>query len=220
MLIGLTQQVIASIKAALDYIPDPDHTNIGIVTYSNTTQFFSCSPTSSEPTVVVMSDVITPFSPLPKSKLLFNVRTGRAQIDAILDKISALYDYSTKAKTQFTSAGSCGGAAVKAAVDLLAPESGKVLWFIMDIPSVGYGALKSRNNPQLYNSDKEKSLYTPDDKATAYIDIGAICFSNKVAVDIYACPQGDLDLPSLLPISAHVGGEVQYYSPFNSVEYI
>ena len=218
--IGLTQQVIASVKASLDYIPDPEHTNIGIITYNNSVQFFTTTATSSgDPTVVFMTDILNPFIPLPKSRVLFNVKNCKKQIELILDKIAATFDSSGKYRAPLTTTGSCGGAALRSAIDLLRDEAGKVLWFVMDIPSIGYGALKPRNQPALYNTDKERSLLLPDEKATAYSDLAEICAKDKVAVDIFACAHADIDLASLSPVSTPVGGEVYYYAPFNSAEY-
>jgi len=211
--------VIASVKATLDYIPDPEFTNIGIITYNNSVQFFTTSVAASgEPSVVFMTDVFNPFTPLPKSKLMFNVKNNKAQIEQILDKIANTFDSSGKYRSPLSTTGSCGGAALRTAVEVLREESGKVLWFVMDIPSVGFGALKSRNQPPLYNTDKEKSLLNVDDKCTAYTDLAEVCLRSKIAVDIFACTQGDVDLASMVPVSSPVGGEVYYYSPFNSAE--
>ncbi len=214
--VGLTQQVIASIKASLDYIPDPEFTNIGVATYNSSVQFFTIS--SGEPSVIFMPDVLNPFAPLPKSRLLFNVKTQKAQIEQILDKIGTTFDSSGKYRSPMSTTGSCGGAALRAAIDVLREDSGKVLWFVMDIPSVGFGALKVRNQSQLYNTEKERILLCPDEKCTAYTDLAEICLQAKVAVDIFACTQGDIDLATIAPVSAPVGGEIYYYSPFNSAE--
>ncbi len=217
---GLTQQVIASVKASLDYIPDPEHTNIGIITYNNSVQFFTTSTSASgEPTVVFMTDILNPFTPLPKSRVMFNVKNSKAQIEVILDKIAATFDTSGKYRSPLSTTGSCGGAALRSAIELLRDEAGKVLWFVMDIPSVGYGALRSRNQQALYNTDKERTLLVPDEKTTAYNDLSEICAKDKVAIDIFACTQADVDLATMTPVSAPVGGEMYYYSPFNSAEY-
>ncbi len=219
-MLGLTQQVIASIKASLDYVPDPEFTNIGVVTYNNNVQFFTVSPgASGEPSVVFMTDIVNPFAPLPKSRLLLNVKNNRAQIEQVLDKIGSTFDASGKYRSPMSTTGSCGGAALRAAIDVLRDNSGKVLWFLMDIPSVGFGALRSRNQPALFNTDKERTLVCPDEKCTAYNDLAEICLQSNVAVDVFACAQADVDLATIVPVSASTGGEVYYYSPFNSAEY-
>ena len=206
-MIGLTQQVVSSIKATLDCIPDPENTNIGIIGYSSSVQFFSfTSELSGEPSIVYVSDVINPFCPLPRSSMMLNVKNCRSQIDSILDKIALSNDPSEKSRPPRYS-GSCGGAALKSAIELLGKSSGKVLWFLMDIPWTGYGALKSRNQYSLYNGNKENTLYKPDENAKAYFDMQNICIKDKVTVDIFACTQTDVDLATLSAVSTAVGGD-------------
>ena len=183
-------------------------------------QFFTTSAgASGEPNVVFMTDVLNPFSPLPKSRLMFNVKNCKAQIEMILDKIASTFDSSGKYRSPLSTTGSCGGAALRTAIDVLREESGKVLWFVMDIPSVGFGSLKNRNQSQLYNTEKERSLLQCDEKCTAYNDLAEICNNARIAVDVFACTQADIDLASITPVSSPLGGEIYYYSPFNSAEY-
>ncbi len=218
--IGLPQQVVASVKAALDYVPDPEHTSIGVITYNNTTQFFTfASESSAEPSVVAMGDIVAPFCPLPRGRLLFNVKTARDRIELLLDRVLTMHSGAAAgAKSMhFGSAGSCAGSAVRAAVDALKSGCGKVLWFCADMPSLGVGALQSRNNPKLYGTEKERTLLLPTD---VYQDLADVCANQKVAVDIFVCTHGDIDLASLLPVSAGVGGEVYYYPDFNAASYV
>eukprot|EP01022_Parablepharisma_sp_SALTPOND_P004354 TRINITY_DN120146_c2_g1_i1.p1 TRINITY_DN120146_c2_g1~~TRINITY_DN120146_c2_g1_i1.p1 ORF type:complete len:682 (+),score=52.03 TRINITY_DN120146_c2_g1_i1:794-2839(+) len=211
--LGLAQQVAASIKTVLDYIPYPDKTNIGIITYGNTVQFYTIG---SEPSVVIMGDIMAPFCPIHKSRLLFNVATEKAKIEAIIEKALLLHDSSVKAKAIFGSSGSSAGPAIKAAVDAIKASSGKIMWFCMDMPSLGYGGLTSRNNSNLYNTEKEKSIYTPTEK---YTEIAGICAKEKVCIDIFACGHGEMDLASVVPLANWTGGEICYYPAFSSPKY-
>ena len=166
-----------------------------------------------------MPDVINPFAPLPKSRVLFNVKTCKSQIEDILDKVATTFDPSARYHSPLTTTGSCAGAALKSAIELLKDDCGKVLWFFMDIPSVGYGSLRNRNNRSLYGTEKEKTLLVPEEKTKAYIDLASIGVKERVGVDVFACTQSDVDLASIAPVVALTGGEVYYYSPYNSTEY-
>lgn len=214
---GLLQQVIASLKATLDFIPDPSHTNIGIITYSHILTFYTISGADKEPSVIYISDVNFPFAPFPRCKLLFNLQTKRAEINAIFEKISNLHE-EPKVKATHAAFGSCGGAALKAAVNLIKDEVGKILWFVMDIPTTGIGALKSRANRELWNTDKESSLLNPCESNTFYPELTLECLQNSVAVDIFACVQSDIDLATISQVATQTGGEVNYYPQFSSTE--
>lgn len=210
------QQVVASVKATLDFIPDPQNTNIGVITYSNVVQFFVCS--GGEPNIVVMGDVNNPFSAVPKPKLLNNLKEGREQIEAILDKAASCFENLGNYRSPLAATGSCAGAALRSAINLLNADSGRILWFLMDIPSCGYGALKSRNSRALYNTEKESSMLVPDDKVKAYSDMAEFCVHERIGVDVFACTQGDVDLATIAPVAGMTGGEVYYYPVFNSAD--
>eukprot|EP00831_Metopus_contortus_P075450 TRINITY_DN69196_c0_g1_i2.p1 TRINITY_DN69196_c0_g1~~TRINITY_DN69196_c0_g1_i2.p1 ORF type:complete len:139 (-),score=18.07 TRINITY_DN69196_c0_g1_i2:109-525(-) len=70
----------------------------------------------------------------------------------------------------------------------------------------------------LYNLESERPLYNPDTKNPSYLKLAEYCLEHKVAVDIFACTQTDIDLASLLPMSSYIGGEINFYSPFNVIE--
>jgi protein transport protein SEC24 len=211
---GMAQQVVSSLKATLDLLPDPEHTNVGIITFTNVVQVYVPSGTETgDPTVVMMSDVESPFAPLPRTRLLLNVLKSRPQLDNILAKVAGMCEGLGKTRTP-----SCAGAALKTAIDVLSGEAGKVLWFIMDAPSVGVGVLKCRNQTQFHNTDKEITLVTPAPTPTLYQDLVRTCLVHSLAVDIFVCAQSELDLASLMPVSSGVGGEVYYYPLFNAAE--
>jgi len=214
-LIGLTHQVIASVKATLDYIPDPEYTNICIVVYNTSVLFFTfTNEVTDTPSIICMGDINNPFGPIPGSLAMFNVKKDRRKIDSILDKIIPITTSSPRIPP-----GSCGGAALRSAIELLKDNSGKVLWFAMDIPSLGFGAVKDRTQPTLFNTDKEHTLLLPDEKNIAYSQVSELCFNNRIAIDIFACPQSDIDLPTLSTVTTSTGGEIKYYRAFNLAEY-
>lgn len=144
---------------------------------------------------------------------MLNVHNDRTKIDNVLDRIMPIATSSPHISPK-----SCGGAALLSAIELLRESSGKVLWFFMDIPSIGFGALKNRTQPALFNSDKEYTLFLPDEKDTAYKQMKELCINYRVAVDIFACPQIDIDLATISCVSSPVGGEVCYYHGFNTGE--
>lgn len=213
--LGLTQQLIASVKATLDYIPDQQNTRIGIIAY-NTNNIYFFEQNAMELAMITLADIQNPFSPLPIQKILLNVAEKKEQINLIFDKISAYFDNSTSKQTQY-SCGSCGGAALKAAIDCLSTTVGKILWFLSDIPSIGYGAQKVKNLSQFIDADKESTLLNSEPNSV-YVNLAEFCLKTKISVDIFACTQADIDLASLYPISSKTGGEVYYYFPFNSAE--
>jgi protein transport protein SEC24 len=139
----------------------------------------------------------------------------RNKLKSVLDKISGLYDGSIKTSVH-GSAGSSAGSAIKLAIDSLKGCTGRILWFCMDIPSLGYGRLASRNNSQLYNTDKEKLIYT---QSNTYKDILDECRLGKVGMDVFACGGREMDLATIGALANDTGGELYYYQQFNCLTY-
>lgn len=185
---------------------------MGIITYSNTVHFYTCP--SSDPCTVCMCDVTAPFCPLPKSSFLFNLATQRDKLEAILSRISLLHEAKNRGGGSLKSA---GGSAVKAGVDALKGSAGKVLWFCADVPSLGYGRLINRNNPQLYGTDKERQLYN---QSSVYKELLGACRTEKFGIDIFACGSKEMDLASLKPLTSTTGGELYHYPYFASSTYL
>lgn len=195
-------------------MPYPESTSIGIITYNNIVQLYTS--TSSDVSVVYMSDIITPFCPLSKTSLFFNLAKERDKIENILNRISTLFASATKSGSTFGSAGSSAGSAIKAAVDILKNSIGRILWFCISIPSLGYGRLINRNNSQLYNTEKERQLYC---RSNVYNDILETCREKGVGIDVFACNNGEMDLASIAALSTDTGGELYYYKKFNIFTY-
>lgn len=76
-----------------------------------------------------------------------------------LDKIVTLH--SSEQKKNLV-ASIVTGAAISAATQLILEEGGRVLVFSSNICSNGYGALKQREDPKLYNTPNEAKLLSPE----------------------------------------------------------
>eukprot|EP01022_Parablepharisma_sp_SALTPOND_P013711 TRINITY_DN1841_c0_g1_i2.p1 TRINITY_DN1841_c0_g1~~TRINITY_DN1841_c0_g1_i2.p1 ORF type:complete len:659 (+),score=31.50 TRINITY_DN1841_c0_g1_i2:2092-4068(+) len=210
---GLPLQVLASIKGALDYIPDKEHFNLGVVTYGTGVSFYIIA--GAEPSVVQMNDIMEPFAPIPKALAMLNLATKREEIDVVLDKVSNLL---TRESPKSGHNASCGGAALKAAVDLLKGTPGRVLWFALAPPNIGVGVTKNRSKPELWNSEKETVLLKPDEANQYYSTLSQTCIECGIGVDLFACGT-DMDLATLSQVATSTGGEVYYYPGFFSVTY-
>ena len=129
----------------------------------------------------------------------------------ILDKILAL-NTQKKAKSQM--GGSCTGAALKCGSLLLEDNGGKLLLFMINPPTAGLNTVKIRNNLQLYNTEKEITLLKPD--GNSFNAFGELCLKHKIAIDLFACPQNDIDLASLAAPVSVTGGQLFHYPFFNA----
>lgn len=72
----------------LDYFPNPENTTICFMTFDVNIHFYNMNTDpNGEPTILWVGDIIDPFIPLPKEKLMLNLVNDREKIDIFLDKL-------------------------------------------------------------------------------------------------------------------------------------
>ena len=81
------------------------------------------------------------------------------------------------------------------------------------MPLLGEGALKNREDQKILGTDKEKSLYAPQDYF--WTKLGQNCAVHGVCVDHYFFPCGYVDVASTGVLSVLSGGELYFYNAFD-----
>ena len=94
------------------------------------------------------------------------------------------------------------GAAVRAAQAALSTLGGHVSMFTSTIPTIGPGALKHREDPKLYATDKEKTLFLPQDNF--YRIVGEECTEAGIGVDVFLFPSQYIDVATIGTYTAAV----------------
>lgn len=204
--LGLPQQVLTSIKGILDYIPLPERSNIGIMTFDTTMQFYKIGLTG-EPTEILVTDVDDPFVPEHVSGLSFNVAEQREQLDNLIDRL-LIWNYPQPSKVVL-SAGTIADAMKNS---LLKNRGGRVLIFTSQLGTWGKYKLANRIDPKAMNTEKEKTMYTPIE---TYINLAQECAAEGICLDIYACSSQYSDIPTLSVMCSQTGGDLHYYPNFN-----
>jgi len=88
---GMLAVATRTILECLDRIPNGDNrTKIAFIGFDVALHFFSITPTSTEPNMLVVSDVDDVFLPKP-SDLLVNLTEARAGIEVLMDKMQTLF---------------------------------------------------------------------------------------------------------------------------------
>jgi len=111
---------------------------------------------NADPTILHVNDILDPFAPGPRDRLMLNLKEDRERIEALLDKLLAIYNLDSRKNLPIQI---CTGAAMAAAKELLADRGGKVLVFATNYCSKGVGKLKSRDDPKHYNTPEEKKIF-------------------------------------------------------------
>ncbi|KAI9315351.1 Sec23/Sec24 trunk domain-containing protein [Dichotomocladium elegans] len=181
---------------------------VGIVTYDRTVHFYNLSPTLSQAQMLVVSDLNEMFVPLEHG-FLANPGESSGIIIDLLRNIPQMFKDSVQPESVFTPA-------VRSGLLALSNTGGNLFVFQSCLPNHGPGALKTREDKSLYNTEKEKQLFSPQNDA--YKALGKECVDNAVCVHTWLFPAEYIDAATVGVVSNLTGGDLRYYPNFNANE--
>ncbi|KAG6873665.1 hypothetical protein C0995_012599 [Termitomyces sp. Mi166 len=204
---GMVATATRALLENLDRIPDEgDRTKIAIVCYDVSLYFFSLPPGSTDPTMLVVSDIEDVFLPKP-TDLLVNLAESRPTLETLLRRIPEMFQDNIIV-------GSAMGPALQAGFKLMSPIGGKIMVLSSSLPSVGAGALKPREDPKVLGTAKESALLQA---ASPFYKTFAIeCSRSHVSVDMFLFSAGYTDVATLACLPHYTSGQTYYYPAFNA----
>lgn len=184
-----------TILESLDRLPNADgRTKVALIAVDTSLHFFCLPPGSTDPTMLVVSDLEDVFLPKPQD-LLVNAQEARPALENLLGRLSDMF-----ADTYTT--GSALGAGLQAAFKLVSNIGGKIITLSASLPSLGPGALKNRDDRKLLGTAKESTLLQP---ASSFYKTFAIdCSRAQVSVDMFLFSSAYTDIASLSKCSVSV----------------
>lgn len=179
---------------------------VGIMTFDRTLHFYNLQSNLENFQMMVVSDIDDSYCPIEKG-LLVDPFESRANIERLLDALPKLFFSNQVGDPVF-------GSACKAAFESMKKFGGKISVFQTMLPSNGEGALRMREDQALLGTEKEKSLYMPQDQF--WSKLGENCAAHGVCVDMYLFPtSGYIDLATVGAVPALSGGEINFYKSFD-----
>ncbi|KAG9339795.1 hypothetical protein JZ751_022461 [Albula glossodonta] len=202
---GYLEVVCQSLLDNLSSLPGDTRTKIGFITFDSTIHFYNLQEGLSQPQMLIVSDIDDIFLPTPDS-LLVNLNECKELVQDLLKALPQMF-----MKTMETH--SALGPALQAAFKLLSPTGGRVSVFQTQLPTMGVGALKSREDPNLRASAKDIQHLSP--ATDFYKKLALDCSGQQVAVDLFLLSGQYCDLASLGCISRYSAGSVYYYPSYH-----
>lgn len=204
---GMVATAARTLLETLDRIPNEENrTRISIIAVDTSLHFFSLTPGSSEPSMLVVGDVEDVFLPTA-SDLLVNLTEARPAIESLLTRLNDMFK-----DTHVV--GNAMGPALQAAYKLVSHIGGKIMVLSASLPNVGAGALKSREDAKILGTAKESSLLQA---ATGFYKTFAIdCSRSQVSVDMWLFSSVYADVASLSCLPRYTGGNTYFYPAFNA----
>lgn len=137
--------------------------------------------------MLVVPDITDMFLPL-NDGFLVDPLESRPAIEGLLDSLPGL-----TAETSIVEAAMTGP--LKAAMLALKSIGGQLNIFQTSLPTIGLGALKHREDNKLYGTDKEKTLFGPQDPF--YRIAAEECVEAGIGINLFLFPSQYIDAATL-----------------------
>nr|XP_056715090.1 protein transport protein Sec24A [Euleptes europaea] len=204
---GYLNTVCKTLLDNLDLLPGNTRTKIGFITFDSTIHFYSLQEGLSQPQMLIVSDIEDVFIPMPEN-LLVNLNESKELIQDLLSTLPQMFTNSLETQSAL-------GPALQAAFKLMSPTGGRISVFQTQLPSLGAGALKPREEPNQKASAKDIHLTPSTD---FYKKLALDCSGQQVAVDLFLLSGQYSDLASLGCISRYSAGSVYYYQSYHHLQ--
>ncbi|KAH0629784.1 hypothetical protein JD844_012152 [Phrynosoma platyrhinos] len=234
---GYLNTVCKTLLDNLDLLPGNTRTKIGFITFDSTIHFYSLQEGLSQPQMLIVSDIDDKKKDMPPNQKeetkqpqkssdhcfghFCNFGQGRDfnpsdqhrtdltlqqwLIQDLLRTLPQMFTHSLETQSAL-------GPALQAAFKLMSPTGGRISVFQTQLPSVGMGALKPREEPNQKASAKDIHLTPSTD---FYKKLALDCSGQQVAVDLFLLSGQYSDLASLGCISRYSAGSVYYYQSYH-----
>ncbi|KAJ2162373.1 COPII coat Sec23p-Sfb3p heterodimer component [Coemansia sp. RSA 552] len=204
---GMVAQAAATIKDTLYNGPGlPPATKVAIITYDRSVHFYSLASTLDQAQMMVVPDIQDMFVPINEGFAVDPIES-RDIIEGLLDSLSAMFSQNRTAEPVL-------GAVVQAVHEALRGRGGKLFAFQTALPTFGPGSLRQRDDVKLHNTDKERTLYEPQD--SFYRDWAVKLVEEGISCNLYTFPSAYMDLATLSQLSTVTGGELYSYPGFDA----
>ena len=210
--IGLPNYVLNSVQINIESFDNAENSYVGFALYDNKNIYFFYVE-KSDVRLTIMGDVNDPFCPLSLKKLFLNIHEQREQLDKLIEKLNNFISEKNanlpnlKGHRQISS---ISGAAMKAGVDALMENGGRVMIFTCNPCHHGFGACAPRES---FDKEKEPQKANPFfPQHELFIDIGHKAANNRIVVDQFIFMSTQYDISTMSLVSNLSGGHVEYYN--------
>ncbi|PWY98802.1 hypothetical protein BCV70DRAFT_201594 [Testicularia cyperi] len=185
----------------------PHGSRVAIITFDRALHFYNLTAELDQAQMLVVGDIDEPFVPISDG-LLADPWESRHLIEGLLDNLPTLFGDNMVGDAAL-------GAAVRGAQAALSTIGGQVSIFLSTIPTVGPGALKHREDTKLYGTDKEKTLFVPQDGF--YRGVAEECVDAGIGINIFFFPSQYIDVATIGVLPGFTGGEIFFHPRFDPV---
>jgi protein transport protein SEC24 len=206
---NIFQTVIQNLKQAITNIvvggSDLSNCRVTFITYGRTIHFYNLK--GHHPQIMVVGDTSQDgagFVPFPENSLLSFQELVESDF---LDKIVSL-------ATTMQESDNVMGSAIVAAQALIAETGGRIVVFSSQLPTLGQGRMKPREDFKIYGTDKEKFLF--NGQLGFWRFFAQECAKRAICVDMYLFGSGFMETSTLTVVTQMTNGHTYLYHHFDT----
>jgi len=210
--INLPNYVINSIQTNLDLFHNMENSYIAFALYESKNIYFFYIE-KEEVRLTVMGDLNDPFCPISMKKLYLNINEQREQIYKLIEKLTSFIEEKNAKfanSNNKVQSSTITGSAIKAGVDSLMENGGRLMIFTPNPCKHGYGGCDSREKFDKNNDPQKANLFFPQHEK--FVEIGQNAANNKIAVDQFIFMSTTFDISTFAVVSNLSGGQIEYYN--------
>ena len=211
--LGLPAYIINSIQTNLELIHNAENSYVGFALYDHKNIYFFYVE-KEYVRLTIMGDIIDPFCPISLKKLYLKVVEDKEKIEKLVEKLNFFIEEKnkniseSKVKRQTST---ITGAAIKAGVESLLENGGRVMVFTPNPCNHGYGACSSTRDIFEKEKDPLKSnpFYPQHEK---FVEVGEKASNNRIVIDQFIFMSTSFDLSTFSVASNLSGGQIEFYN--------
>jgi hypothetical protein len=161
-----------------------------------------------------MGDIIDPFCPISLKKLYLKVVEDKEKIEKLVEKLNFFIEEKNKNISESNvkrQTSTITGAAIKAGVESLLENGGRVMVFTPNPCNHGYGACSS--NREIFEKEKDplksNPFYPQHEK---FVEVGEKASNNRIVIDQFIFMSISFDLSTFSVASNLSGGQIEFYN--------
>jgi protein transport protein SEC24 len=211
--LGLPAYIINSIQTNLELIHNAENSYIGFALYDHKNIYFFYVE-KEDVRLTIMGDIIDPFCPISLKKLYLKVVEDKEKIEKLVEKLNFFIEEKNKNISESNvkrQTSTITGAAIKAGVESLLENGGRVMVFTPNPCNHGYGACSS--NREIFEKEKDplksNPFYPQHEK---FVEVGEKASNNRIVIDQFIFMSTSFDLSTFSVASTLSGGQIEFYN--------
>lgn len=203
---GLVEIACQSIRSLIDNLPGIPRTQVGIITFDRSINYFKFGKDKTIGEMIITSDLEAEDSFIPNSDdIIVNLSDNLQSILTTLDNLPQCVAENRNCE-------SCFGSVLNGIYKIMENIGGRVVSFVTQLPTLGQGKLRIRENPMMLGNDKERMLFNREEDF--YLKLGELYQNRHLSLVLFACPQQYIDICTLNDMIKTTNGQLFYYQNF------